>query len=229
MGDRSEKDEMARLAPDLRLDIHTEFVSVSVGDGPTRKIRRLSAGKKSPKHHQVPRMLIRRWANKEGKVLWHRSRWESGRVASMRPKKIMRRSDAYTLRVGVDPQIAEQHLAQLESVTADTLQQIDELVVRTPEGHAIRWQGRLLYTQEVFKTLHTSPDDPNRGFQEKAGGEGSRWMSGFGPPGTTRPFGQIPILALMQHEYYNDLAFATSFFHPDHPWYRSAVDPSTEI
>ena len=63
----SEDDQVVCTPPGLRLDIGTRFVSVSAEDEPTRNIWRLSAGKRSTKHHQVPRMLIRRWADEEGR------------------------------------------------------------------------------------------------------------------------------------------------------------------
>lgn len=228
MGNSSEDNDDFRSAPDFRLEIGPTIVSVSAEAEPIRKIWRLSAGRKSIKHHQVPRMLIRRWANKEGKVLWRRSEWEPGRIARMRPDKIMRRSDAYTLQVGLDPQVLEQHLTQLESVTAETLSQIDKLVERTEEDHAVRWQGELLHTQEVLKLfiLHQMirTEDSRKRMERvypldkwvrTARSKTDQWADSD--------------TALMEHKYRNWLAFTTSLIHPDHPWYRSAVGPETEI
>ena len=228
MENGSENDDVLRNAPDFRLDFGTRFVLVSVEDEPTMRIWRLSAGKKSTKHHQVPRMLIRRWADEKGKVLWRRSQWEPGRVASMRPGKIMRRSNAYTLQCGLDPQVAEQHLAHLESVTAETLGQIDELVEATPEGHLVRWQDELLYAPEVLKLfiLHQMirTEDSRRGLERDfplddwvrtARSNATRWTDSD--------------TDLMRHEYRNWLAFATAIVLPDHPWCRTAAGPATEI
>lgn len=221
-------DEEIRAAPDFVLEIGAQSIKVTAEGEPTRNIRRLSARDKSRKHHQVPSMLIRRWADREGKVLWRRSEWKAGRVAPMRPEKIMRRSSAYSMKHGLNPEEAEDILAHLESVTALTLPEIDELVARPPDGRPIRWQGHLEGTQEVLKLfmLHQMirTEDYRRRLERAFPmDEGIRVARSQASDWTESD------TALMQIEYRNRIAFATSLVHPDHPWARSAVSPTTEI
>ena len=226
--DGSPFDDELRAAPGFVLDVGARSVKVTAEGEPTRNIRRLSAHDKSRKHHQVPRMLIRRWANRDGKVLWRRSEWEIGRVAPMNPKKIMRRSNAYSMIHGLDPQVAEDMLADLESVTAETLPEIDELVARPADGQPIRWQGHLEGTQEVLKLfiLHQMiRTEDHRRRLEKAFplDEGVRTARNQATDWTESD------TALMELEYRNRIVAATSVVHPDHPWHLSATGPETEI
>ena len=221
-------DEEIRAAPDFVLEIGSRSVKVTAEGEPTRNIRRLSAPDKSRKHHQVPRMLIRRWADREGKVLWRRSEWETGRVAPMRPEKIMRRSSAYTINQGLNPQEAEDILALRESLAAQILSEIDELVARPPDGRPIRWEGHLECAQEILKVfiLHQMirTEDHRRRLERafpldervrSARSQAADWTDSDA--------------ALIQFLYRNWIAFATSVVHPDDPLYRSAESSETEI
>lgn len=227
-GNGSPTDDEMRAAPDFVLDIGDRTVRVTAEGEPTRHIRRLSAHDKSRKHHQVPRMLIRRWANRQGKVLWRRREWETGRVASMRPEKIMRRTNAYSVIAGLNPQTAEDMLADLESMTAETLPQIDELVARPPDGRPIRWDGHLEGAQwelKVFMLHQMIRTEDHRRRLESAFplDEGVRTARSQATDWTQSD------TALMELLHRNWLAAATSIVHPEHPWFRSAAGPETEI
>lgn len=161
-------------------------------------------------------------------MLWRRSQWKAGCVARMRPGKIMRRSDAYTIRVGMDPQMAEQHLAHLESVTAATLQQIDELVERPADGKPVQWQGELLYADEVLKLfiLHQMIRTEASRRRLERDFPLDEWLQTARNDVTD---GTDSATTLLEHEYRNWLAFNTSIVVPDHPWFMTAVGHETEL
>ena len=85
-----------------------------------------------PKHHQVPQMLIGRWANDEGRVRWrHKSldRWDP-----KLPEKIMRRGGAYSVPLSSDPEAAEKALSRLESAADQVLGDLLEKLERVGPG-----------------------------------------------------------------------------------------------
>lgn len=232
--------EVLRNAPDFRLDIGAEFVLVSVEGEPVWRISRHSAGTMSKKHHQVPRMLIKRWANKEGRVLWRRSQGNPGRVVPMRPGKIMRRSGAYAVQMGLDPRligmspkaeatdILEGHLGDLERGTAPILRQIDELVERTPDGRSVRWQDELLLADEVLKLfiLHQMIRTEESRRRLETDVPLDDWIR-TARRNTTGWTDADTGMARQTHR--NWLAIMTSVVDPDHPWYTSVVGSETEI
>lgn len=229
-----------RDAPDFQLESEAGFVMVSVEGAQSWRIPRYSNGAMSRKHHQVPQMLIKRWANEEGRVLWRRAQWKRGRVASMHPSKIMRRSGAYAARVGIDPrrlgmspdveptEVLETYLSELEGVTARTLRQIDELVERTPAGQPAQWEGELLLAQEVLKifVIHQMIRTEKTRQRLRREVPLDEWVRSIQSNAPRRTDVDV---AAMQRSYDVWLATSTSLIHPDHPWYQAAVGPHTEI
>ena len=75
-----------------------------------------------PTHHQVPQMLLRRWANAKGRVKW--SRRGLGRWDAKRPEKIMRRRGAYRLPFAADQEAAEKALSRLENDANEVINKV---------------------------------------------------------------------------------------------------------
>lgn len=147
----TDKETDMQEAPDFVLAIDSEKVQVCVQGEPIGSFWRYKKGERRIRHHQVPRMLIRRWADKKGRVVWRRAEWPSGKVQKKRPEKVMVRRDAYTFHVGVDPQGLEQHLAQIEQVTAATVLQIDQLVPQLKRGKTLHWERELELSDTCLK------------------------------------------------------------------------------
>lgn len=85
-----------------------------------------------PKHHQVPQMLIGRWANDEGRVRWRHKRLD--RWDPKLPAKIMRRGGAYSLPLSSDPEAAERALSGLERAAGQVLGDLIEDLRRVGPG-----------------------------------------------------------------------------------------------
>ena len=85
-----------------------------------------------PKHHQVPQMLMRPWANPEGKVRWRHKREGPWRPRS--PESIMFRRGAYSLPLSGDPEAAEKALSGLEGAADQVIRDLLEALEQVGPG-----------------------------------------------------------------------------------------------
>ena len=87
---------------------------------------------KKPKHHQVPRMLMRPWANPEGKVKWRHK--IEGQWRPRSPESIMLRKGAYSLPLSGDREAAEKALSQLEGAANQVIRDLLKALERVGPG-----------------------------------------------------------------------------------------------
>ena len=87
---------------------------------------------KKPKHHQVPRMLMRPWANPEGKVKWRHK--IEGQWRPRSPESIMLRKGAYSLPLSGDREAAEKALSQLEGAANQVIRDLLKALERSGAG-----------------------------------------------------------------------------------------------
>ena len=76
------------------------------------------------KHHQVPKMLLKRWTNEKGEVLYKRRGWRRDEWKARGPKGVMFEYGFYALPGMDDPEVAEKMLGVLENSAEKIIENI---------------------------------------------------------------------------------------------------------